>query len=430
VDAISDVPDTDALRRARRIVLDAAIQAATTTPLPQFVRQLAKQHPNLFLSHAEDGNWRNVYYRGIRERGGREDVERAGNWERVEGAVVAWMVAWPLARLGWIQWDHVAAAIAPAPAPGELPPFEIIVQPNFEVLVIGEQPDAGVLWRMARFTTPALDSGVRRYLIERAPFTEALGRGEDAAALVATLESLSRTPLPQNVRFSLSDWGALSARIKIWPDALLIEAEGVENLDTLLPEKLRHDLDAAAIGPHWVANSPGLARLRELLPARRTLIDYSRRLPPVLAPDQGSMLKAPPENLHLRARQVLDLLCRPTVGERFELDAAKVAAAAHRLGSETVLRVLREACAEALTPTVELSLRAWSGEFPPPFIGSAELLLADHPAQAAALEVLPELQPLIARRVAAGVYLLKPGCAGKVRELLTALGIPHGGEQP
>lgn len=425
VDVTWDVPTADRLIEGRRELIDVVERLEAETPLPQLVHRLEREHLNLFISHDNDGSWRQVYYRGIRERGGREDIEREGSWEIVEGAIIKLMCALPLSRLGWIDFDERTLAITPLAdgAPDE-PNFEIVVQPNFEVVALGDRPDPSALWRLARFTTPQPEGRVRKYVLERKPFADALGRGASAAELTDFVAGLSRSPIPQNVRFSLNDWAALSERIKIWPDALLIEAEGVEDLAKTLPEKLKAALTLSELtGGHYVCPSPSASTLRENLPPRRVALDYSRRLPPVIAPGEGTDLHAPREELHLRARQLLALVSTNRSTDRYTLDPELVTQSAAALGAEELLRRIRDGMSRPLSAPLSLALRTWSGEFQRPYAGGAEVLLAENKQQSDLLDELPELQRWIDRRLGPGVYLLRPNGSGEIRRILEGLGI-------
>lgn len=425
VDVTWDVPPADRLIEGRRELVGIIESLEAEVPLNQLVHQLERERPNLFINHDNDGSWRQVYYRGIRERGGREDVEREGSWEIVEGAIIKLMCALPLSRLGWIDFDERTLAITPlADGPAEEPSFEVVVQPNFEVVALGDRPDPSALWRLARFTTPQPEGRVRKYVLERKPFADALGRGESATALTDFVAGLSRSPIPQNVRFSLNDWAALSERIKIWPDALLIEAEGVEDLAKSLPEKLMKSLAPAKLsGGHYVCPAPTATTLRENLPPRRNALDYSRRLPPVIAPGEGTDLVAPREELHLRARQLLALVSTNRSTDRYTLEPELVKQSAKALGSEELLRRIREGMSRPLSAPLSIALRTWSGEFPRPYAGGAEVLLAENKQQAELLDELPDLQRWIDRRLAPGVYLLRPNGSGEIRRILEGLGI-------
>ncbi len=424
VDIGSDVPGPSAMADARKTLVEQALALEGETSLSAFTRSLHVAHPNLFINHDEDGSWRNVYYRGIRERGAREDVERQDNWEIVEGAVIAQMCDLPLSRLGWIDYDPRTSTLRPAANDPDTPSFEIVVQPNFEVVALGDRPDASILWKLARFTTPQPEGRVRKYVLERKPFADALGRGASASELTALLAGLSRSPLPQNVQFSLKDWGALSERIKIWPDALFIEAEGIEDLGRLLSEGLKNTLKSEPVaGGHYVCVAPDPALLRSVLPPRKTALDYSRRLPPVIEPGEGAALRAPRENLHLRARQLLSLVSRNLGTDVYELDQDTVRQAAGELGPDELLRRVREGLSRPLSPTVALALRTWTGEFSPPLTGRLEMLLAENPEQAELIEELPSVDTWIEKKLARGVYLLRPGGSENVREALSRLGL-------
>lgn len=423
VDVTSDIPGADTLAAARRTLAAMAQGLTDEVPLAQFIRRVRNEQLNLFVNHDDDKSWRNVYYRGIRQVGAREDCERDGNWETVEGAVIALACELPLARLGFIDYDPRVRVLRPAVQDTVPPAFEIVVQPNFEVVVLGDRPDAAVLWRLARFTTPQPEGRVRRYLLERAAFSAALGRGASAADLVSLLEGLSRTPLPQNVQFSLRDWGASSERIKVWPDALFVEAEGVEDLSHLLGERMNALGLETLDGGHRVCVAPEPAALRAALPPRRNVLDYARRLPPVITPGEGASLRAPREELHFRARQLLELVSRSRGTDIYELDESTVRHSAAALGPQDLLARVRDGLARPLSPAVALALRTWSGEFKPPIADQCELLFAENAEQAELLEELPELRGWIERRLGSGAYLLKPGGADKARDALKRLGL-------
>lgn len=424
LEVICDIPSAERLVEARRELI-RFVESTEETTLPRLLMKLEREARDLFISHQEDGSWRQVYYRGIRERGGREDIERDGSWALVEGAVIRLMLALPLSRLGWVDYDAASGTVSPpVEDAADEPAFEVVVQPNFEVVALGDRPDPSALWRLARFTTPKPEGRVRTYVLERKPFADALGRGEPAAELIAFVAGLSRAPLPQNVRFSLDDWAALSERIKIWPDALFIEAEGVEDLASALPPKLIEKLmPAKLVGGHLACPAPDAATLREVAPARRQPLDYSRRLPPVIAPTEGTDLQAQREELHLRARKLLSLVSRSRATDRYELDPELVAQSAQAIGAEELLKRLREGLSRPLSAPLQFALRTWSGEFGRVFAGKADLLLADNEDQAALLEELPEFRRWVERRLAPGVFLLRAGGIEEARKLLHRLNV-------
>ena len=430
VDVGSDVPGAGAMMDARRKLVQLAATVDSELSLAEFIRRAHALDANLFIDHDDDGSWRNVFYRGIRERGAREDIERQGNWEHVEGAVIGLMCDLPLSKLGWIEFDARTQTLRPAPDEHETPAFEIIVQPNFEIVALGDRPDAATLWKLARFTTPQPEGRVRKYVLERKPFADALGRGADAAELTSLLGELSRSPIPQNVQFSLQDWGALSERIKIWPDALFVEREGVEDLARLLSPGALDALSLEALPEgHYAGVAPGLGELKEAVQPRRNVLDYSRRLPPVIEPGAGAALRAPREDLHLRARQLLALVSRSTSTDTYELDEATVRESAAVIGPDVLMARLKEGLSRPLSAPVALALRTWCGEFAPAQTIRAELLLADNPDQADLIEELDSVQPWISKRLARGVYLLRAGGTERVRQALKQIGLDTTQEQ-
>lgn len=423
VDAVSDVPQPSRVSDMRRVVIKLLGELKGETPLNTFLALCESRARDVLVKHDDDASWRNVFYRGIREVGASADLERAGNWRLVEGGFVRAMCELPLSRLGYIAYDAKARVLEPMNEPAPAFTAEVVVQPNNEVVVLGEQPDPSMVWRLARFSEPTPARRVRKYQLDKKRFAEALGRGHGAEELIELLTRLSRTPLPQNVRYALADWGEHTERIRIWPDALLIEAEGVEDLAQALSQALVEKFAPALLsGGHRVCAAPDPAVLRALMPPRRALFDYSRALPRVMRPGKGVTLDAPRETLHFRARQVLALLTRQEGADRYVLDAAQVAQAAKGLGAKELRARLESALTEELSPQLGLALRSWSGEFGSVYVGQAELLLCDDLEQAMALALQPEFSTWVEKQLSTTAFLLRPGASEKVRAFLKLLG--------
>lgn len=423
VDVVSDVPPVARVAAMRRAVIKQLGEMKGEVALNALVAQCEKSARDVLVNHADDASWRNVFYRGIREHGASEDLERAGNWRLVEGGFIRVMCELPLSRLGYIAYDAKARVLESLEESAPAFVAEVVVQPNNEVVMLGEQPDPAMAWRLARFAEPTPARRVRKYLLDKKRFAEALGRGQGADELIELLTKLSRTPLPQNVKYSLADWGEHTERIRIWPDALLIEAEGVEDLEAGLPRALIEKFAPAKLGSgHRVCPAPDANALRALMPPRRALFDYSRALPRVMRPGKGVSLDAPRETLHFRARQVLALLTRQEGADRYVLDAAQVAKAAQALGAKEMRGRLESALTEELSPQLSLALRSWSGEFGSVFVGSAELLVCDEAEQAMALALQPEFSSWVEKQLSTTAFLLRPGAGEKVRTFLKQLG--------
>ncbi|MCC6574501.1 MAG: hypothetical protein IT462_11995 [Planctomycetes bacterium] len=424
VDVLSDVPLPAKLIAARKAILRHIQAIKTELALPKFCMQMEENARDLFIDHSDDKSWRQVYYRGIRERGGNEDIERAGAWQRVEGSVIRLVCEMILPNLGLAAYDAARGVIEP---PAELPPTqpaEVVVQPNFEVVALGEGGDASALWKLARISAPAPARRVRKYVLQRGRFANALARGFGPEELITFVASLSRTPLPQNVRYALQDWGQSTESIRIWPDALLIEAEGVEDLATTLPRALADKLQLGVLpGGHRACPMPEIAQLRPNLPPRKQLFDYSRQLPRVLFPAQGLVINAPRETLHFRARRLLELLTAQESADRYALDAAKVADTAGKLGAGDVRQRFEAALAEDAGSALNLALRSWTGEFGSVFAGPAEILVCENLDQARALASLPEFSAWVERSLSPTAYVLKAGSSDKVWAVLTKLGV-------
>ncbi|MCA8936230.1 MAG: hypothetical protein KDB68_08475, partial [Planctomycetes bacterium] len=63
------------------------------------------------------------------------------------------------------------------------------------------------------------------------------------------------------------------------------------------------------------------------------------------------------------------------------------------------------------------------GEFPRPYAGGAEVLLAENREQSDLLDEMPAFRRWVDRRLAPGVFLLRPGGAVELHKLFEELGI-------
>jgi hypothetical protein len=94
------------------------------------------------------------------------------------------------------------------------------IQPNFEVIV-GPELDLRV-----RFTLELMSDRKKRDIIltnivNRAGIVRARERGMSVAEVLNFFESRSRTPLPQNVRFSIENWASTYGNVSFAPAMLM-----------------------------------------------------------------------------------------------------------------------------------------------------------------------------------------------------------------
>lgn len=84
---------------------------------------------------------------------------------------------------------------------------QVIVNPDFEVLVYPGDDVHEVVHTLDRFARRLQSDHVHVFKLEQATFAAGLRDGLTAAAILRELTDRSRTPLPQNVVYTLEEWG-------------------------------------------------------------------------------------------------------------------------------------------------------------------------------------------------------------------------------
>ena len=150
---------------------------------------------------------------------------------------------------------------------------QVILQPDFQLLALGPVP----LETLARIEHIADRNKVQpaavSYHITRESIYHALQLDETLSAILAFLEEVTETPLPQNVARTLREWGAQHERIALREPVLVLQVDQPERLQRLQEDKylgdVLHRLDPTTA---WVPSRSALQveqRLWELemLPA-------------------------------------------------------------------------------------------------------------------------------------------------------------------
>lgn len=111
----------------------------------------------------------------------------------------------------------------------------VVIQPDASVIAFPPltAPTLALLDRCA--DEVALNT-TARYRLSEPALARALRRGWDVSRVVAELETLSGAPLPGNIAVSLADWARRSERIRLLPDAIVLELPRPELLDALQRE--------------------------------------------------------------------------------------------------------------------------------------------------------------------------------------------------
>ena len=214
-------------------------------------------------------------------------------WHMVEGGFIRAFISGPLYWLGLVEIDqsdpplsfrlipeapsvmsNIPLAVE-APASGRL-----IVQPNFEVLVLAPLSEL-LLVRLDRFAERVSLEHIAQYRITKASVTAAIRRGFSSETMIETLQNSTDGEIPQNVRYSLVEWERQVRRIEAWPDAILLEVDDEALLNTLCSDPQASPLFARRLTSRLVEVMPHkLSAVQELL--------WQRNYLPALSTDPGA----------------------------------------------------------------------------------------------------------------------------------------------
>lgn len=103
----------------------------------------------------------------------------------------------------------------------------LVVTPDFEVVLFPTGDDGELIHDLDRFCVRNLQASVLHFKITEKTVHRALAEGMFLKRMVGTLEGHSRTPVPQNVLYSIRDWAAQAGLLRLSPD-YVVRAENPE----------------------------------------------------------------------------------------------------------------------------------------------------------------------------------------------------------
>jgi hypothetical protein len=126
----------------------------------------------------------------------------------------------------------------------------LIVQPNFDLLFL--VPDLRAIYKMLPFVALQQIERTSRMRLTQDALHDGLGLGWNIDQVIATLSELSQKELPQNIVYTLREWGSKHKAARL-SQAVLIEVSSEAVADAVCGmESLRH-LGVRKIAPHWLA---------------------------------------------------------------------------------------------------------------------------------------------------------------------------------
>ena len=105
------------------------------------------------------------------------------------------------------------------------------VQPNFEVLT-PPHLKTDLRWRLEMLANPVKVDQAITYALTKEAALGFFDRGGNALDMLDFLEKHSKNPIPQNVLFTIKEWGALYGRISFW-DVFLLRCDTAQLADEI-----------------------------------------------------------------------------------------------------------------------------------------------------------------------------------------------------
>jgi hypothetical protein len=124
----------------------------------------------------------------------------------------------------------------------------LVVNPDFEVLLLPEGDVNEVAHTLDRFARRVRSDEVTRYRLQREDVERAIVQGMTVEEILAFLGERCRTPLPQNVAYSIREWGG-RVRFGRQREAVLLEVDREDALDRALTLDAVKALLIVRLGP-------------------------------------------------------------------------------------------------------------------------------------------------------------------------------------
>ncbi len=155
----------------------------------------------------------------------------------------------------------------PATSFAECSAQPLIVQPNFEVLVM--EPCMPLLYGLPRYAVAEGIGRVSRFTLTREALLRGLAGGLALDNILASLEQQSQKGLPQNITYTLRDWARQYKEVRI-KQVILLEVSDEALANELANSGKLAALGLRRLGPCALA-APGEANLRDLHRALKKL---------------------------------------------------------------------------------------------------------------------------------------------------------------
>ena len=324
----------------------------------------------------------------------------------------------------------------------------LLVQPNFDLMVLAPLQNMTLLRQIDRFADQTSLGDVAMYRISKDSALRGLRSGLSGNDLLQILDTNSRVPVAQNVAASIGDWSIEFERLILHENTSVLETPTTELLDRLLMSPQASQLIAKRLGPTFALIKGDVAKLNGLIGQLQgnfkmspSIMKYDAIKPGSVEAEGESLLrvKGPEGNpyLYYRLGQFADLVewnaAQRSAVFRLSAQAGQRAQALgltydqvsgflqQRLPQESKGRLRRPI---PLSAQMRLALRGWLGYYGAAMANRAILLRVTQRSQLDDIFELAEFGPALLDRSTARTALVRESHFPALLERLTALGMP------
>lgn len=449
----SDLPTTDAVKRARRLLLEdlALLPRGEWISLPQFLEFVKRRHLEFLIPRQHPDSTR---YRGFAEKGDvrSQRLLMPADWERVEGRFIRQVLTESLHWMGFVDLGSEAPprrresrcvsfrctglfrlALGLGGEEGEEgaspPELKLIVQPNFDLIAIHAGENLPALQRLERFAELLKVDKACSLRLTEASVERGLKSGLSLSDIVATLEQHSGAPLPQNVTYSLTNWAESFRMIRVHPDVTLLELPDTEALDAVVSSPRWGRLVVTRLSPTLALIDSDRADDLFVLLKRRGVDcrDLTYGAPPagqfVLS---GFEVSVPGKAVTPYTEYFLSAIAERVAGDpgphvfRFTPERTRQAREAGFTLRE-IADFLRAGARDPVPTELLVTLKAWAGRYPAVTVEPVVLLSAADGKTIDELLRLPTLADMVIERVGDSRVLVPVSATDRLRELMEHL---------
>jgi hypothetical protein len=380
-------------------------------------------------------------YRGINSVDGDKDaaiwwtgIERAGNWNQVEGRFIRELFAGSLADIGLfdvgsasdgtqlIRMNRLGAWLL---ANDECPDLSVpknsalIVQPDFEIIVFPEGRDVSIVWPLIQATETVSSDRALTLKLTADGMRHAAQRGMNGATFVQFLETYSRAQLPPNVRQAISDWNRRNLQVTITKYVDLVEGDTPDEFARFI-----QSVNSDKIAVRQLSDTIGVVSIRLAKAGPMSAFDYQGKLPPTLIVDDNLGITVQTARENWGTRTSLGGIAEQVGTNTFEITRRSAFAALDfGITHEHAHAFLQSVATTPLSARALFKLRSLFASVAPVALADALLLQFANETDLTAAMAVEDFRACLLQRVGPTTAVVNSEKAADLRALLHDFGI-------